>query len=417
MIRLLYETARAVWEAFRSNRMRFVLTLSGVVIGSASLVLLSGLLAGGREALMMASRSAEEQDLVEVKSRGVPYKDRHHTTRTLGRDDVETLDASPLLSEARVVGQRVQQQQIYWKGKKQYVSLMGARWDALDLYHLALARGRYFNDGDLGERRRVAVVGHKIWSELFDEAQDLGKLEINTGGQRFTVIGVLAHKPAFGGDGPWQWDSRVLMPDTTFAVVLPPPQGDPRAVERLFVRLADVRYLAERLPVVSSVVRSTLLRRHYGVENFRVKGEDRDGKDELILGIISVLIMGTAVISLVVGGINVMNIMLVSVTERTREIGIRRAVGASRGVVLLHFLAESMLTAGLGGLLGVGGGVGATWLAARILDKVTGGWVFHLVAWAPPLALGAALLVGGVFGLYPAWRAAHLDPVEALRFE
>jgi putative ABC transport system permease protein len=352
-----------------------------------------------------------------VKSRNAPYKDRHHTTRTLGRDDVDTLEASPLLEEARVVGQRVQTQNIYWKGKKQRASLMGARADALELYHLALARGRYFEDGDLDERRRVAVIGHKIWSELFDEAENLSGLEINTGGERFTVIGVLAHKPAFGGDGPWQWDSRVLLPDTTFGVVLPPTQGDPRALERIFVRLADVRYLAERMPAVTGIVRSTLLRRHYGVENFRVKGEDRDGKDELILGIISVLVMGTAVISLVVGGINVMNIMLVSVTERTREIGIRRAVGASRGVVMLHFLAESMLTAGLGGLVGVGGGVGATWLAARILDKVAGGWTFHLVAWAPPMALGAALLVGGVFGLYPAWRASHLDPVEALRFE
>jgi ABC-type antimicrobial peptide transport system permease subunit len=112
-----------------------------------------------------------------------------------------------------------------------------------------------------------------------------------------------------------------------------------------------------------------------------------------------------------------MNIMLVSVTERTKEIGIRRAVGAPRRQLMLQFLAESTLTAGLGGLLGVASGLGLTWIFSRVLDRVVGGWTFHLVPWAPPLAIGAALLVGVVFGLYPAWRASRLDPVEALRFE
>jgi putative ABC transport system permease protein len=137
----------------------------------------------------------------------------------------------------------------------------------------------------------------------------------------------------------------------------------------------------------------------------------------MILKVISMLVLATAGISLTVGGINVMNIMLVSVTERTREIGIRRTVGASRGRILGQFLAESTLTATLGGVLGVAIGAGLTYVAALILAKLTGGWTFYLVPWAPPLALGTAMFVGAAFGVYPAWRASRLDPSEALRYE
>jgi putative ABC transport system permease protein len=233
------------------------------------------------------------------------------------------------------------------------------------------------------------------------------------------VVGVLAKKPSLaGGDGPWQWDNRVLVPDSTFDVMFPLPHGNGRrGLEKIFVRLHDVRQLADRLSQVRSVVKSTILRRHYGVQNFGLSGEDGDADDDLILKVIKMLVLATAGISLFVGGINVMNIMLVSVTERTREIGIRRAVGAARSRILTQFLAESTLTATLGGVLGVAIGAGLSFAAARILNAVTGDWTFHLASWAPPLALGSAMFVGAAFGVYPAWRASRLDPSEALRFE
>jgi putative ABC transport system permease protein len=412
------EVLRGVGDAFRANRMRFILTLTGVMIGSSSLVLLSGLLASGQDALVMASRQAEEDDLVEV-SRHDPRKvhDRERTTRELDHGDVTNLDESALLGDARVVGQRRRWAEVYWKRNKQQVALLGTRPDALDLYHLRLAKGRFFSEEEVANRRPVAVVGFKVWDQLLEAADGLDGLTISDGDQRYVVIGVLAHKPVFGGgDGPWQWDGRVLVPETTLAAVTSPEEIR-EGLHRIFVRLADLSDFAGRIASVRGVVRETLLRRHYGIENFELKGGEEDGKEELIFTVISLLVLGTAIISLIVGGINVMNIMLVSVTERTREIGIRRAVGAPRRQLMAQFLAESTLTAGLGGLLGVAIGLGLTWIASRILDKVVGGWSFHVVAWAPPLAIGAALLVGVVFGLYPAWRAARLDPVEALRFE
>jgi putative ABC transport system permease protein len=412
------ETWRGVFDAFRANRTRFILTLTGVMIGSSSLVLLSGMLAAGQQALVMASRQAEEEDLVEV-SQNSPRKvrDRNRTQRQLDGADVTSLDESALLADARVVGQRRRWAMVYWKRNKKQVALVGTRPDALDLYHLRLFRGRMFNEQDVQERRPLAVVGHKVWIDLLEEAPSLEGVSISDGDQRYTVVGVLAHKPAFGGgDGPWQWDNRILLPESSMTAGLSPEERR-SGLHRIFVRLADLRDFAGRIGTVKGVVRETLLRRHYGIENFEFEGGEEDGKEDLILTVISLLVLGTAIVSLTVGGINVMNIMLVSVTERTREIGIRRAVGAPRRQLLAQFLAESTLTAGLGGLLGVLSGLGLTWVAARVLDKVVGGWAFHLVPWAPPLAMGAALLVGVVFGLYPAWRASRLDPVEALRFE
>jgi putative ABC transport system permease protein len=413
------ETFRGVADSFRANRLRFILTLTGVMIGSSSLVMLSGLLAAGQDALVMASHQAEEDDLVEV-SRNEPRnpRDRRRTTRQLDRGDVTTLDETALLGDARVVGQRRRWAEVYWKRNKKQVAIIGTRPDALDLYHLRLARGRFFSEEEVASRRPVAVVGHKVWEDLLEAAPSLDGLSVSDGNQRYVVIGALAHKPTFGGgDGPWQWDNRILIPETTLTAVTSPEEIR-SGLHRIFIRLADLQALSSRMASVRGVVRETLLRRHYGVENFEFEGgEEEDGKEDLILMVISLLVLGTAIVSLIVGGINVMNIMLVSVTERTREIGIRRAVGAPRRQLMAQFLAESTITAGLGGVFGVGIGLGLTWIATRVLDKVVGGWPFHLVPWAPPLAIGAALLVGVVFGLYPAWRAARLDPVEALRFE
>ena len=335
---------------------------------------------------MMASRQAEEEDLIEIE-RDTPrnVRDRNRTTRELDGGDVTNLDESALLGDARVVGQRRQWAMVYWKRNKKQVALVGTRPDALDLYHLRLARGRFFSEEDVQERRPVAVVGHKVWIDLLESPESLEGLSISDGNQRYVVIGVLAHKPTFGGGRR------------------PLAVGQPRAAARDHL---DRQHLSRRrsgpgctasscawptcsdfsgrIGTVRSVVRETLLRRHYGVENFELEGDEEDGKEELILMVISLLVLGTAIISLVVGGINVMNIMLVSVTERTREIGIRRAVGAPRRQLMAQFLAESTVTAGLGGVLGVGSGLGLTWIASRVLDKVLGGWTFHLVPWAPP---------------------------------
>src|SRR5688500_6093248 len=148
------EIFRGVLDSVRTNRIRFLLTLSGVIVGAASMVLLSGLLAGGKEALMGASRGASEQDLIEIKDRDVPVKDARKTTRPIGVGDVSTLDESQLIGDAKVVGIRMWRVPATWKKKEKRIGLVGTRRDSLELYRLTLAKGRFFSDEDVRERRR-----------------------------------------------------------------------------------------------------------------------------------------------------------------------------------------------------------------------------------------------------------------------
>src|SRR5688572_30200561 len=176
------EVFRGVLDSALTNRIRFLLTLSGVIVGAASLVLLSGLLAGGKEALMGASRSAAEEDLIEVRDRNVPQKDARRTTRPIGDGDVETLDVSPLMEQARVVGMRRWRTTATWLKKRKMIALVGTRRDSLDLYRLSLAQGRFFTEQDVQEQRRVTVIGHRIWEDLFDSPASLEGLEIKADG-------------------------------------------------------------------------------------------------------------------------------------------------------------------------------------------------------------------------------------------
>ena len=192
-----------------------------------------------------------------------------------------------------------------------------------------------------------------------------------------------------------------------------------RKVDSIFIRITP--QLGDLLKAVQrgrSWAKATLLGRHYEVENFKIDSDkDSQQQTEVIFLVINVLMLCTAALSLFVGGINIMNIMLVTVTERTREIGIRRALGATRGDILRQFLLEAGIIAGLGGLCGVLGGMALVLLISKILTVVLGSWTAHYKMWAIVLGLSSSTFTGLFFGLYPAWRAARLDPVEALRYE
>lgn len=408
-------TARDLLRASRSvlrDRMRAALTLLGIVIGSGAIVLLAGLLAGGEDALLRANQQANDADLIAVGRAEAPGKDRHRTTRELSRDDAVALAETRSLQGAEVSSEASRRVEARLAGRKKDVTLVTGTPGALGLYRLSVARGRFIDERDLADRTRVCVVGHEVWRELLEERASLDGLRVEAGGESWAVVGVLEERPIIGStDSTSIWDRKLVVPETTFDAVL----GSERERGRVFVRRpAEAR---TSLATLRDLISDTLLRRHHGVKNFELEDSDSHAQEQLILDIVQLLLLGAGLVALFVGGINIMNIMLVTVSERTREIGVRRAVGASPGAILAQFLFEAALISLLGGLVGVLSGAGLTYLGALVLRGVLGHWELHLELWSFAAGLGLSLLTGLAFGLYPAWRAAKLDPIEALRGE
>jgi putative ABC transport system permease protein len=414
----LIDQLRSVRHTFDSNRARVALTLLGIMIGTGSIVLLASLLEGGQEALLTVNQEASETDLVRVDKAAPSARHANRTRRELSQGDAEVLGRSPILPSARVTTERIRWTRAYKGKEKKRVMLVAAAPVALSLYRLELGQGRFLSDDDLHDGRRVCVVGINVWRELLGSAPSLDGLTVQVDGIQWSVIGVLKNKPVLGsGEGPWMWNNKVVVPRTTFNAIFY-RQGQ---VDQIYVRLGNDgqgagRAMSERLSSARNIIRGVVLRRHFGVENFKV---DRDAKDveqmNMIMLIIKILLVGTGLLSLLVGGINIMNIMLVTVTERTREIGVRRAVGADPRSIIWQFLLESALIALAGGVIGVVGGIGIASLIAAILTRAMGQWSLHIEPWSIALGLALSIATGVVFGLFPAWRASRLDPVEALR--
>lgn len=392
-------------------RMRVALTLLGVIIGSSSIVLLASLLHAGEAALLHANQEAVDSNLIEVGQVEVPISERQKTRRALTRADAAELSAAEPISGADVGSEGTRRTSATFRGKKKNVSLVSVTPDAPSLYRLRIAKGRFMDDGDMRQRQRVCVVGHEVWEELEMANVPIRDVRILVGDHLFEVVGVLEHKPLLGATSSTDiWNRKVLVPETTYDVLFSPAHE----VERIYVRRPTV---AAPIAVLRTIIDNTLLRRHLGVRNFEFADDKGAQQEQLILIIIQALILATGLIALFVGGINIMNVMLVTVTERTREIGIRRAVGATPRIILLQFLVESGALALIGGVSGVGIGLLIALLAAFALEGAFGIWAFHADTTAIVLALGASVMTGVLFGLYPAYRASKLHPIEALRWE
>ncbi len=406
--------------ALRQQPVRSALALLGIVLGTSSLVLLVALLGGGEAALLATSQDASESDVVVVRSAEPPPAQRRHTRRPLSRADAAQLSASSALGGAWVGAEHSRTSMAHAGARKKRVTVASVEPESRSLYRIEVARGRFVSAADLERRAHVCVLGFEVAQELFAGESALGR-SLRIDGDVWQVVGVLADKPMLGNtDSTGIWNRKVLVPETTFDATYNPE----RSAERLLVRprAAAVGAVPERgapsadLPLLRRFIAGSLLRLHYGVRDFNLQPENH-AQEELILLVLRVLLFGATLISLGVSGINIMNVMLVSASERTVEIGIRRAVGATPRRIARQFLCEALVLSGAGGLIGVSLGAGLAAVATLVLRRVLGSWALHIEPWAMALGFGASLTIGVVFGLYPALRAARLDVVQALRNE
>jgi putative ABC transport system permease protein len=257
------------------------------------------------------------------------------------------------------------------------------------------------------------VVGDEVWRELFAGASLDEEPRLVADGVSWLVVGVLRRKPLIGStDGTRIWDRKAIVPETTYDLLHAPEHG----ADRILLQPAGTGPVLP-LELARRAVISALERRHHGAQNVELDDAAAREQERVILAIVQVLLIAIGALALLVGAINVANVMLVSVTERTKEIGLRRALGATRRSIAVQFLLESSVLALGGGIAGVAAGSALTTISGMLLSRAFGEFPAAVEPWAIGMGLALSLAAGIVAGVGPALRAASQNPIDALRTE
>ncbi len=407
-------------ESLNGNKMRSGLTVLGIVIGVAAVIAMLAV-GNGAQASITGSISSIGTNLLFVFSGsaegppGGPGSGRSgKNDRPLTLTDAEAIADPFAAPSVELVAPAIQGNgTLTYAGENTTTSISGVTAAYATVRNMELAEGEFINEEHILGRMSVVVIGPETATAIFGHADGIVGETIRIEGQPFRVIGVTVAK---GGGAFGSEDNAAYIPFTTAQARLI-KRGSLDEVDVIFIQAVS----AEAVPLAADEVSNIIRQRHrtpIGVDDFTVfTQQDFLSTFETITGVLTIFLGGIAGISLLVGGIGIMNIMLVSVTERTREIGLRKALGARKKDILLQFLTESSLLSLIGGIIGIMFG----WLIAFIVGKVaaaTGNNFTPIVGTdAILLSTSFSAIIGLFFGIYPASRAANLEPVEALRYE
>jgi len=401
---LIAETIRISLLSIRGNLFRAVLTMLGIIIGVGAVITMVALGTGAQRAIdeQMAALGG---DILAIQSSSRFSRGVARNQQTLTTDDATALAIGPehIAQVAPEINRRFQ---LKFGNQNLNTTTIGTTPNYPAVHGFNIAVGRMFTAADEAARRRVVVLGAELPEMLDTEAAALVGRTLHIRSIAFEIIGVLDAK---GGSGWRNPDDDVWIPLSTaqFRVT-----GD-EFVETISAKVSDSSNVEMAMLEIESV-----LRREHGIlpgadNDFAIMNRKQFAESrQEATQIFTYLLAGIAGVSLVVGGIGIMNIMLVTVTERTREIGVRKALGATKNNILLQFLVESTILCLFGGLLGLALGIGASMLLAKFA-----GWQTVVTTTSALTAFGFSAAVGMVFGIWPAKRAAQLDPIDALRHE
>ncbi len=417
---LFSDTIGMALGTIRANKMRSALTVLGVVIGITAIVGMSSIIRGFDESFRNLIRQLGPSTIIVARVSFASAGSGIARSILMKRPNLTVEDARVLKQEIpslEAVAAFVQgQERMFYRNEHtQSMAVLGSSEDFIEVNFIRIEQGRFFTDNEVRHGRRVVVIGQGPLKAFFANSDPIGKV-VRIGTVEFTVIGVAAPRPSIGGLGNQQ-DNLAIIPHTAFAKTFGAiSRGEQRRIGRSVTIFAVPRDGVTREAAMNDV--ETVMRIRHRLKlnqpsDFDITTQDMAMKffDQATSAIYLALVVISS-IALMVGGIGVMAIMMISVTERTREIGVRKALGARRREILWQFLLEAVVLTSLGGVLGVlmGAGVGLGVRAFTPLPVSMPWWSF---------AVGFAFSggVGIFFGLFPAFRAARLDPIEALRYE
>ncbi len=409
----LSEVLRIAGEGISRNKLRALLTMLGVIIGVGAVIIMIAISAGTEATISENITQLGTNLLFVTQKMGIQMVSRQGATNSnfLTYDDAAAIENSISGISGVVVERDISESLKVGSSSVDSVSVIGTTPSYAEVRGVPLASGRFITQNDIDNSARVVVLGYSTARTLFGDDDPIGE-KIYVGDYKLTVVGVMDKKGVVGNT---DYDERVYIPltlvfekytFTPFARI----QGD--QVGTILVQVANLPDMSK----VITQIQILLAKRHdttvsslpYSVTT----QEDIISTQESTTAAFRELLAWVAAVSLVVGGIGIMNIMLVSVTERTREIGIRQATGATPGDIRGQFITEALLLSLTGGLIGIIVGVGGSWLFYQI-----GGMRTVVMPNSIMLAFASAAIVGIFFGFYPANKAAQLDPIEALRHE
>jgi putative ABC transport system permease protein len=404
----IFESLRTAMTGLTTNKLRAALTMLGIIIGVASVVALLSIGEGVQETI-----TGEIQGLGSnlLFVRADQPEDSTAPAYITTADAVALADPFNTPSLVAVAPTMQGQLRVSHGEESTSLTVIGTNGQYDDVRSLELVMGGFLTEADLEDQARVAVMGFGAYSDLFAEGEyPVGQM-ITIDGIRFEVVGVLEEQGGFGSD-----DDTIYVPLTTAQTRFFPQRtlSGERPVAAIYVSAVNETQVDAAVEQISDVLRERHNLAPDDADDFQVTSQQAvlDIASQ-ITGILTVFLGAIAGISLLVGGIGIMNIMLVSVTERTREVGIRKAVGATKRDILLQFLLEAIVLSFLGGLLGIALGMAG----ANLVSNLTPDLVTKVTVGTVSLAAGVASTVGLVFGVYPAMRAANLRPIDALRYE
>ncbi len=410
------ESVRMALDTLRTNKLRSGLTILGIVIGVTTVITISSIISGfnNRITNYVASLGSNVLYITRLPLIAINPTTEMLTRKMLTIDDVLALRQLPhvIASDGEldyIKGFEVGQVSAKYNGKKLAGTILqGSTSQMAEVADLALIEGRMFTDDEDQRSAHVCILGYDAWDQLFDGKPAVGE-QITVGTGLYTVIGVLDHEKQPVGSGKNPNDNSIHFPLQTFRHLHPETRDlriavkfdDPRFKDLVEEEMRELMRVRRRVPAQAE-------------DNFEIFGPDLLSRlwDQLT-GPLFLFMIAVSSVGLMVGGVGVMNIMLVCVTERTREIGIRKALGATRRNILTQFTTEAVTLCAVGGIIGVAVGALIT-------------WIVYLLPIGLPAVLSALWVsigfvvscgIGLVFGIYPAWKASNLDPIDALRYE